>query len=134
MACASPAGWLVGLDFEVGADTRVRLAKRVCTPERAIFHGLNPEQNTQARDGTFGAIWTLKEALLKAYRVGLVNALDDIRTGALPEGFIGEASVTLASAVDPRIPWPLSDALWAGITRWEQAPLAAVATRDDRVM
>ncbi|MBH23632.1 MAG: hypothetical protein CMH57_04015 [Myxococcales bacterium] len=129
MACACPRGWLLGIDYEIGADSRVHLARRVCAPTQRARHGLDPDAGTQARPGTFGAIWTLKEALLKAWRVGLVVELDALRVERLPPGLDGPATISLAAAVDPRLPWPLPEGMWSGVTRWEEAPLAAVAAR-----
>ncbi|MEO1272101.1 MAG: 4'-phosphopantetheinyl transferase superfamily protein, partial [Myxococcota bacterium] len=94
LACTCPPGWWMGLDFEVGADVRVHLSKRVCSAAQRTLHGLDPERGTQERPGTFGAIWTIKEALLKAWRVGLVDPLDAIRVGRLPAELDGPVEVS----------------------------------------
>ncbi|MEL6180675.1 MAG: 4'-phosphopantetheinyl transferase superfamily protein, partial [Myxococcota bacterium] len=129
LACTCPPGWWMGLDFEVGADVRVHLSKRVCSAAQRTLHGLDPERGTQERPGTFGAIWTIKEALLKAWRVGLVDPLDAIRVGRLPAELDGPVEVSLATSIHPDVPWPLPPEMWVGVARWKGAPLAAVAAR-----
>jgi len=129
IACICPEGWQLGLDFEVGADERVHLAKRVCSRSQRTFHQLDVVENRQAVQGTFGTIWTLKEALLKAWRVGLVSDLDAILIGALPSRFDGQASIRLAKSISRGIPHPLPEESWNAITRWADAPLACVAVQ-----
>lgn len=128
LACICPDGWLLGLDFEVGADDRVHLARRVCSPAQRELHQLDIIHNTQARRGTFGAIWTLKEALLKAWRVGLVSDLDAILVGKIPEGRVGHVSIQLEGTISGEIPFPLPATCWSAIAQWQGAPLACVAT------
>ena len=112
-----------GLDYEVGLPGRAHLRQRVCgDTERALHDLTDPE--TPARAYALGCIWTLKEALFKAYGVGLVAELKDVEVGRVAPD--GAASIRALRSLHPDIPHPLPADLYAAVVQFEGHPLAVV--------
>lgn len=128
LATLSPDHWLVGLDYEVGAGERPHLARRVCgEAERARFALDAPDAGPR-----FERIWVLKEALLKAWEVGLVAQLDHFSVRTItPEGRV---TFDAHAPLHPHIPYPFPTTLLAAVGTFEGHPLAiAVVPRPDGV-
>lgn len=120
---ASAPGQIFGMDYEVGLAGRAHIRRRVCGAGELAIHDLvDPE--TPARTWALGCIWTLKEALFKAYGVGLVAELKDVEVG--PVSPRGEVVVRALRGLHEEIPHPLPAGLYAGVQRFDGHPLAIV--------
>jgi 4'-phosphopantetheinyl transferase len=116
-------GHVFGLDYEIGLAGRAHLRRRVCGSGELRIHDLiDPE--TADRAWALGCIWTLKEALFKAYGVGLVAELKDVEVGPVaPDGHV---HILALRPLHHAIPHPLPAGLYAAVTRFEGHPLAIV--------
>jgi phosphopantetheinyl transferase len=122
LAAAAP-GHLLGLDYEANLTGRTHLHRRVCGDDERVIHDLGtPETGERIR--AFGHIWTAKEALFKAWRVGLVVELRDLVVS--PADQRGRLDLRAAQPLHPDIPHPLPASLYAAVVTWNDNPLALV--------
>jgi phosphopantetheinyl transferase len=127
MAAISAQTDRLGIDFEVGlTGDRLRLKDRICSRDEIALHSLeNPALPEARRCETLSRVWVLKEAILKAYGVGLVAELRDFHV--LGTTLDTPLQFRATQPLDPAIHHPLPDGLWGAVTRFEGHPLALVA-------
>lgn len=124
MAAAAP-GWRLGIDYEVGIVDQFHLCRRICAPGEAQRHGvLDPEAPHERRRRALEEIWTLKEALLKAFGVGLIAELRSFHV--LERGPC--ARLEALEPLHPAIAHPLPQGLKAAVCDFEGHALALVAS------
>ncbi len=118
-ACV-PSGTLLALDYEVGAASRLHLAQKVCGPYERAQMGIDLQTGEGAQN--FGIVWTAKEALLKAYRVGLVADLAGF--GVTKKHPDGTLTIEVFNKLHKLIPTELPDNFWAATTVYDGHPLS----------
>lgn len=128
LAAAAP-GHALGIDFETGIHDQFHLTRRICAPgeaERFQIHNETVPHERRARH--LGQIWTLKEAILKAYRVGLIARLQDFEVEDITP--TGRAHFRALAPLHEDIPHPLPLSLWAAVTSWQGHPLSIVSIQE----
>lgn len=127
LAAAAP-GWHLGIDYEVGLVDQFHLTQRICAPGEAERHGLfDTTRPREDRRRALEAIWALKEALLKAFGVGLIAELRHFEVAHLAD-HDGLAHLRALAPLHPDIPHPLPDDLLAATARFDGHALALVAS------
>lgn len=122
LAAAAP-GCLVGLDYEVGILDQFYLTDRICSAQETARHRLlDQTYPLDLRRARLGQIWTLKEALLKAFGVGLVAELRHFEVAAIEPD--GAARFVALHPLHEAIPHPLPPSLLACVGSFEGYPLA----------
>lgn len=125
LAAAAP-DCLVGLDYEVGILDQFYLTDRICSAQETARHRLlDPDHPLDLRRARLGQIWTLKEALLKAFGVGLVAELRHFEVAAIEPD--GAARFEALHPLHEAIPHPLPASLLACVGSFEGYPLALAA-------
>lgn len=117
---------LLGLDYEVGIGDKLYLKDRICSRREQVLYGLgDPEVDPRLQASRLARVWVLKEAVLKAFGVGLVVGLKDIHVTELE--WSAPSRFEAIRPLHEVIPHPLPEGLWGGVTRFEGFPLALVA-------
>ena len=129
LAAILPGHGVMGLDYEVGVRDKLYLKKQICSREEILQHRLEDDALAlTTRCARLSRIWVLKEALLKAYGVGLVAGLKDFM--ALSLELDTPLQLVASRPLHDSIPHPLPETLWAAVGEFEGHPLALVATPD----
>lgn len=126
VAALLPEHAVMGLDYEVGVRDKLYLKKQICSREEILHHRLEDDAlSLKTRCERLARIWVLKEALLKAYGVGLVAGLKDFMAQSLE--LDAPLRLVASQPLHDSIPHPLPDTLWAAIGEFDGHPLALVA-------
>lgn len=124
MAVVVPGGRRLGIDYETGAHDKLQLLDKVCSRRELEANNLLPPLAAGAGE-RFAQIWTLKEACLKAFEVGLVGDLHSIVVSKIADG--GRAELATRDGANPFRPHPLPPGTRAAVTAHAGHPLAFVA-------
>ncbi len=126
LAALSPQTGIFAVDFEVGVQDKLYLKDRVCSRVEIERHRLeDPDLPFEERVDRLARIWVLKEALLKAYGVGLIADLKAFM--AVDLSYDAPLRFEALSLLHADIPFPLPAGLWGAVTRFEGFPLAVAA-------
>ncbi len=124
LAAAAP-GYHLGIDFEVGLVDQFHLTSRICAPGEAERHGITDTARPhEERRLALEHIWTLKEAILKAFGVGLIAELRHFEVLQIDAD--GTATFRAHHPLHEDIPHPLPKTLRAAITSFHGHTLAMV--------